>query len=74
MISTYGMVLAVATLLVDFQAGYRGGFSSVSRIGRAWRAALLALILVTINAGTTIAAQIAGIIFIGRQYGFALPG
>lgn len=74
MLSAYGMVLAVVTLLIDFQTGYRGGFSSVSKLGRLWRAALLALVLVTINAGTTIAAQIAGIIVIGQKYGLAPPG
>lgn len=69
MITAYGILLALAAFTIDFQAGYRGGFSSVSNRGRAWRAGLLALTLVTINTLTTIAVQIAGIIFISQKYG-----
>ena len=69
MMTAYGILLAVAAFVIDFQTGYRGGFTKVSRTGRAWRAGLLALILVTINTVTTIAVQIAGIIFIGQKYG-----
>lgn len=73
MITVYGVFLAVAAFVIDFQAGYRGLFSKVSKRGRAWRAGLLALTLVTINTFTTIAAQIAGIIVIGQKYGIG-PG
>lgn len=69
MITVYGVFLAIAAFSIDFQAGYRGGFSNVSKTGRAWRAGVLALTLVTINTLTTIAAQIAGIIVIGQKYG-----
>ena len=75
--SDYGIRLWVvpgsSTLLIDFQSGYRGAFDSVSKVGRFWRAALLALILVVLNISTTIAAQIAGIIIIGQQYQFIPP-
>ena len=73
MMSAYGWSLAFATLLIDFQAGYRGAFHNASKFGRAWRAALLALILVIINTGTTIVAQIMGIIIIGQKYTFLSP-
>ena len=69
MMTAYGILLAVAAFFIDFQTGFRGGFTEVSRTGRAWRAGLLALILVTINTLTTIAVQIAGILFIGQKYG-----
>lgn len=69
MMSAYGVLLAVVAFTVDFQTGYRGGFSSVSRMGRAWRAGLLALILVTINTVTAIVAQIVGILLIAQRYG-----
>ncbi|MEL7541208.1 MAG: hypothetical protein AAGJ51_09925, partial [Pseudomonadota bacterium] len=69
MITAYGVFLAIAAFSIDFQAGYRGGFSNVSKTGRAWRAGVLALTLVTINTLTTIAAQIAGIIVISQKYG-----
>lgn len=69
MITVYGVFLAIAAFSIDFQAGYRGGFSNVSKTGRAWRAGVLALTLVTINTLTTIAAQIAGIIVISQKYG-----
>lgn len=68
MITAYGLFLAAAAFLIDFQAGYRGGFANVSKSGRAWRAGLLALILVTINTVTAIAAQIVGIVVIGQKY------
>jgi len=71
LMTAYGILLAVAAFLIDFQTGYRGGFTDVSRGGRAWRAGLLAFILVTINTMTTIAVQIAGIILIGQKYGLA---
>lgn len=73
-ISAYGILLALATLLIDFQAGYRGAFSNVSSSGRFWRAGMLALILVTINTTTAILAQTAGIILAGQKYGFVAPG
>lgn len=69
MMTAYGIFLAAAAFLVDFQAGYRGGFSKVSKRGRAWRAGLLALVLVTINTLTSIATQIVGIILISQKYG-----
>ena len=69
MMTAYGILLAAAAFFIDFQTGFRGGFTEVSRTGRAWRAGLLALILVTINTLTTIAVQIAGILFIGQKYG-----
>lgn len=69
MISAYGIFLALAAFLIDYQAGYRGGFSKVSKRGRAWRAGLLALVLVTINTLTSIATQIVGIILFSQKYG-----
>lgn len=74
MMTAYGLFLAFAALLIDFQTGYRGGFSQASKTGRAWRAGLLALILVALNTGTTIFAQIAGIVMIGQKYSVALTG
>ncbi|MEL7031085.1 MAG: hypothetical protein AAGL97_00185 [Pseudomonadota bacterium] len=74
LITLYGILLALAAFSIDFQAGYRGGFASVSRRGRLWRAGLLAFILVTINTLTTIAVQIAGIIVIGQKYGLGGAG
>lgn len=69
MMAAYGILLAAVTFFIDFQAGYRGGFSNVSISGRAWRAGLLALILVAVNTLTTVAAQIVGIVVIGQKYG-----
>ena len=69
MISAYGVLLAIVSFGIDFQAGYRGGFSNVSKSGRAWRAGILAFILVMINTLTAIAVQIAGIIIISQKYG-----
>ena len=74
MISVYGVFLALAAFLIDFQAGYRGAFSNVSRAGRLWRAGLLALLLVSINTATAILAQIAGIVLTAQKYGVAVPG
>jgi len=71
LMAAYGILLAAVAFFVDFQTGYRGGFTEVSRTGRAWRAGLLAFVLVTINTLTTIAVQIAAIIFIGQKYGLA---
>ena len=71
LMTVYGMFLAIAAFVIDFQTGYRGAFSNVSRLGRAWRAGLLALIVVTINTCTAIAVQIAGIIMISQKYGVA---
>ena len=72
MMTVYGILLAATTFLIDFQAGYRGGFSKVSARGRAWRACILALILVTINTLTAIAAQIVSIVVIGEKYGLGM--
>jgi len=69
MMTAYGILLAAMAFFIDFLTGYRGGFSNVSKTGRAWRAGLLALILVTINTLTTIVVQIAGILLIGQKYG-----
>lgn len=74
LMTAYGIVLALFAFLIDFQTGYRGAFSNVSAVGRAWRAGLLALILVTLNTITAVAAQIAGIILIGQRYATALSG
>ncbi len=71
LMTAYGILLAAAAFFVDFQTGFRGGFKEVSRTGRAWRAGLLAFVLVAINTLTTIAVQIAGIILIGQKYGLA---
>lgn len=68
MMTVYGILLAIAAFVIDFQSGYRGGFSNVSKSGRAWRAGLLALVLVSINTLTAIAAQIVGIIVISQKY------
>ncbi|MEM7330402.1 MAG: hypothetical protein AAF437_16795 [Pseudomonadota bacterium] len=71
MLTAYGLFLALVTWLIDFMTGYRGGFAHVSKTGRAWRAGLLAFIVVLLNTGTSIAAQIAGIVLIGQKY--AIP-
>lgn len=71
-LSLYGLLIAAVTFLVDFQTGYRGAFTQVTRMGRAWRAGLLALIVVLLNTGTSILAQIAGIIVISQKY-WAVP-
>lgn len=71
MMTAYGILLALMTFCIDFQTGYRGGFSKVSGRARAWRAGVLALILVTLNTFTAIAAQIFSIIVIGQKYGLA---
>jgi len=71
MITAYGIFLAIAAFSIDFQAGYRGAFSNASNMGRAWRAGLLALTLVTINTFTAIAAQIVVIVVISQKYGIA---
>lgn len=69
MMTAYGILLAAIAFLIDFQTGYRGGFTNVSRTGRAWRAGLLALIVVSINTLTAIVIQITGILLIGQKYG-----
>ena len=74
MMTAYGILLAVMAFFIDFQTGYRGGFTNVSRTGRAWRAGLLALILVSINTLTTIVVQITGILLIGQKYGVGPVG
>lgn len=74
MVGIYGGMLALITLIVDYQTGYRGGFQSVSGLRRVWRAGLLALILVLINTVMSIGAQIAGIIMISGKYGVMPPG
>lgn len=73
MMSAYGVFLAAVAFIIDFQTGYRGGFSGISRMGRAWRAGLLAFILVTTNTVTAVAAQIVGILIISQKYGVATP-
>ena len=74
LISLYGVFLAFAAFIIDFQTGYRGGFASASAKGRALRAGILAFVLVSINTLTTIAAQIVGIIVISQKYGVsAIP-
>lgn len=74
MVTVFGILLAAVAFLVDFQAGYRGTFSKVSTFGRAWRAALLAAIVVALNTMTSIAAQIAGIVYTAQKYGVISPG
>lgn len=74
LLTLYGVGLAVVAFTVDFQTGYRGAFSQVSKRGRLWRAGLLALILVTINTLTTIAAQITGILLTSQKYGVSAVG
>lgn len=73
MISAYGVLLAIVAFTIDFQTGYRGAFSGASRFGRAWRAGLLALVLVTINTVLSIGAQIVGILLIAQKYSVAAP-
>ncbi|MEM8615533.1 MAG: hypothetical protein AAGF20_01220 [Pseudomonadota bacterium] len=74
MMTAYGILLAVIAFFIDFQTGYRGGLTNVSRTGRAWRAGLLALIVVTVNTLTTIVVQITGILLIGQKYGIDPAG
>lgn len=74
LLTTYGIFLACAAFLIDFQAGYRGAFKSVSLRGRIWRAGFLAFIVVSINTITTIVAQIVGIIVTSQKYGVGLTG
>lgn len=74
LLTAYGVMLALAAVLIDFQAGYRGAFSKVSVTGRIWRAGLLAVILVSINTTTAIATQIAAIVVTSQQYGVAPAG
>ncbi len=73
MMTAYGIFLALAAFFIDFQAGYRGGFSKVSKRGRAWRAGLLALLLVAINTLISITVQIVSIVIISQKYGVG-PG
>ena len=73
MISAYGVLLAVVAFIIDFQTGYRGAFAGVSRFGRAWRAGLLALVVVTMNTVLSIAAQIVGIMLIAQKYSVLPP-
>ena len=68
-LTPYAILLAILTFAVDFQAGYRGGFSKVVGFSKIWRAALLALIVVGINVSTNIITQIVGIILIASKYG-----
>lgn len=72
MLGFYGAALALLTLFVDWQAGYRGPFVHLSTFGRVWRSTLLAIILVIIHAGTNLIAQIAGIMMMNQKYG-AIP-
>ena len=74
MLNIYGMALAVISFFVAFQTGYRGGFSSVSGMQKAWRAALLALIVVILNILTNIVIQIVGILVISQKYGYGYNG
>ncbi|MEL6569201.1 MAG: hypothetical protein AAFQ22_12335 [Pseudomonadota bacterium] len=68
-LTAYGIVLALVALVIDFQTGYRGAFFSVSNLGRFWRAALLAVIIVILNTATAIIAQIMGIVLTSQKYG-----
>lgn len=68
-LTAYGFALALIVFIIDFQTGYRGAFSNVSGISRAWRAGLLSLTIVGFNMIVTVLAQIAAIIFIGQKYG-----
>ena len=73
-LTVYGFGLALITLIIDFQTGYRGAFLNVSGLSRAWRAGLLSLIVVGFNMVVTVLAQTIGIIFIGQKYGFMSVG
>lgn len=73
LMSAYGVLLAVVAFIIDFQTGYRGGFSAAPKFGRVWRAGLLALVLVTINTVLAIVAQIVGILFIAQKYSVVPP-
>lgn len=73
MLTLYGVFLALITFTIDFQAGYRGGFSNVTGFSKTWRAALLALIVVGINVSISIITQIIGILVIAGKYGAVPP-
>ena len=73
-LNAYGVLLAIVSLAVDFQTGYRGGFQNVTGIHRAWRAGLLALVVVALNVATSIVVQIAGILVISQKYGYGFAG
>lgn len=68
-LTAYGIGLAIVTLVIDFQTGYRGAFSKVGGVSKLWRAGLLATIIVALNVVTSIAAQIVGIVLTSQKYG-----
>ncbi|MEO0467206.1 MAG: hypothetical protein AAF216_11750 [Pseudomonadota bacterium] len=74
LVTAFGIGLAVVSFFTDFQTGYRGLFTEVSRFGRIWRATLLSAVIVTLNVLTSLAAQIGGIIYIASKYGVAPAG
>ncbi|NHK29243.1 hypothetical protein FF098_015095 [Parvularcula flava] len=74
MLNLYGMALAVVSLFVAFQTGYRGGFEKVSGFQKAWRVGLLAVIVVVLNILTNIIIQIVGILVISQKYGYGPVG
>lgn len=73
-LTAYALGLAAVTFAIDTQTGYRGAFAARRPSGRAWRAALLAAIVVSLNIATSIGAQIAGIVVTSQKYGVAPPG
>lgn len=73
-LSAYGVALALVTFSVDFLTGYRGAFSNKSRWQKAWRAGLLAAIVVGLNVATSIGAQIAGIVLTSQKYAALAAG
>ena len=72
-LTAYGVALALVAFAVDFQMGLRGGFANLRPVSRAWRAGLLAFIVVGLNVLTSIAAQIVGIVMTSSKYGVAPP-
>ncbi|WP_300555614.1 hypothetical protein [Maricaulis sp.] len=64
-----GYLIGLVTLLLDAATGFRGTFQTCTRLGRMWRAGLLAAFILVLNIIINILAQIAGIIWVSVRFG-----
>ncbi|MEE2565273.1 hypothetical protein [Hyphobacterium marinum] len=68
LLTAFGYLIGLLTLLLDTVTGFRGAFPAVDGLARLWRAGLLAVAILTLNVIANISAQIAGIVFVSVVY------
>lgn len=70
-LTAFGLLVGAVTFGLDAVTGYRGAFSARTGFAKAWRAGLLAFMILVLNIFANVGAQIVGIVAVSFQYGLS---